>query len=112
MTYNGVTVNAPIYTPKHEIFPLVDNSWNFGCELKSWGYCWEKHYQFRWTCEGGDKPLITVVPNNITSDGTNLNFGVWQNEDGNDEGYLFIKEMGPDFFRTPHDSKQVQVHCK
>ena len=109
MTYNGVTVNAPIYTPKHEIFPLVDNSWNFGCELESWGYCWEKHYKFSWTCEGGDKPLITVVPNNITSDGTNLNFGVWQNEDGNDEGYLFIKEMGPDFFRTPHDSKQVQV---
>ena len=42
-------------------------------------------------------------------DGTTLDFDVWQNADGNDEGFLFIREMGPDFFRTPHDSKQIQI---
>ena len=36
---------------------------------------------------------------NITSDGTNIDFGMWQNGDGFDDGFLFIEQMGPDFFR-------------
>ena len=36
---------------------------------------------------------------NITSDGTNTDFGMWQNGDGFDDGFLFIEQMGPDFFR-------------
>ena len=65
LTYNDVTINAPIYTSKFDLFPLVDNSWNFGCELSTWGNCWEKHYKFNWNCEGGNKPDITVSPNDI-----------------------------------------------
>ena len=98
LTYEGVTIEAPIYSSQYDLFPLMDTNWGFGCDLTSWGHCWEKHYLLSWTCEGGNKPSITV-DKNITSDGTNIDFGMWQNGDGFDDGFLFIEQMGPDFFR-------------
>ena len=88
---------------------IVDNNWNYGCGLSQWGECWNTHFGFNWNCEGGDKEQIVIKTDNIVYDGDGLQFKIWQNENGEDDGYLHIWEMGPDFFRTPHTSEQIQV---
>lgn len=108
MTFKNQTVNVPIYSDKRQIFPLVDANWNYGCDIVQWANCWEQHFRLLWDCEGGDQPLIEVSADDIITDGTEIDFGVWQNEDQHN-GLIHIFTMGPDFFRTVHDSQQVQV---
>ena len=75
-----------------------------GLELINWkSQCC--HFRFKWNCDdGGDKEQIEIRTDNIVYDGNDLEFGIW-----NDDGYLFLWEMGPDFFRTPHTSEQIRV---
>ena len=107
LTYKNNTINVPIYTNKYDLYPLLDSNWDYACELHTYNYCWYTHHTLKWSCEGGDKPLIEIDSTGIVSDNTTLDFGVWQKDD--DDGHLFLWEMGPDFFRTPHKTKQVQV---
>ena len=37
------------------------------------------------------------------------NTSIWGEAYKKDDGYTHFKELGPDFFRTPEDSPQVQV---
>ena len=109
LIYGNTSIEVPIYTSKHDLYPIVDSTWNYGCGLEEWASCWETHFKFKWNCEGGNKDEIIVRSDKIVNDGTSLEFGTWQGDNGEHDGFLFLWEMGPDFFRTPHSSQQIQV---
>ena len=105
LTYGGNELSLPIYSTKYDIYPKINQAWDYECEIHEWDNCWNKQIQLKWTCEGGNKDEIVVNSDNIVTDGTTLDFNVRTDLDGG----LFMWELGPDFFYTFEDTPQVQV---
>ena len=105
LSYGGNELSFPIYSTKYDIYPKINQAWNYECEIHEWDNCWNSQIQLKWTCEGGDKDEIIINSDNIVTDGTTIDFNVRTDLDGG----LFMWELGPDFFYTYEENPQVQV---
>ena len=61
---------------------------------------------FRDCQAGGDRPDLELNLDKVFSpDNTSIAGEAYKKDDG----YTHFKELGPDFFRTPEDTPQVQI---
>ena len=107
ISYNGKTLpNLNFYLEDYELQRLVQQGLDAPTvSISQGGKCWWKNYDFQWLNEGGEKPLITIDVSKLETDGTTLTSSTEKVQSGN----LEISELGPDFFRTPHDEPQISV---